>query len=56
MAAFLVALRWALNGASAWLLGGLGAVAGAGVYVGLSLLLGSPEPRAVWGMVRSRRP
>jgi putative peptidoglycan lipid II flippase len=55
MAALLLVLRWALAGASAWLVGGLGAVAGAGVYLALSLLLGSPEPRAVWGMVRSRR-
>jgi putative peptidoglycan lipid II flippase len=55
MAALVVALRWLLAGASAWLLGGLGAVTGAGAYLALSLLLGAPEPRAMWGMVRARR-
>jgi hypothetical protein len=42
-----------LTGSSALLAGGLAVAAGAVVYVGVSLLLGASEPRAVWQMVRS---
>jgi putative peptidoglycan lipid II flippase len=48
-------LAWALSGTSAWLVGGLSITVGIAVYAGASLLAGAPEPRAVWGMVRSRR-
>jgi putative peptidoglycan lipid II flippase len=48
-------LAWILGGASAWLRTGLAVVAGAAVYAGVSVALGSREPRAVWGMVRSGR-
>jgi len=44
-----------LAGGSAWLSGGLAVAAGAVVYGGSSLLLGAPEPRAVWGLVRPGR-
>jgi putative peptidoglycan lipid II flippase len=50
-----VLLVWWLEAASAWLAAGVAIVAGLAVYVGLTLALGSAEPRAVWGMVRSRR-
>jgi putative peptidoglycan lipid II flippase len=49
-------LAWLLQGRSPWLVGGLGIAAGLVVYGGLSLLLGAPEPRAVWGLLRARRP
>jgi putative peptidoglycan lipid II flippase len=48
-------LAWVLGGTSIWLAGGLSIAVGAATYVGVSLLLGTPEPRTVWGMVRSRR-
>jgi putative peptidoglycan lipid II flippase len=50
-------VAWMLAGRSALLVGGVAVVAGAGVYLGVSLLLGASEPKAVWGMVRpgSRR-
>jgi putative peptidoglycan lipid II flippase len=44
-----------LAGAQVWLAAGLAIGAGLAVYVGVSLALGAAEPRAVWGMVRSRR-
>ena len=44
-----------LAGGSAWLSGGLAVAAGVVVYGGSSLLLGAPEPRAVWGLVRPGR-
>jgi putative peptidoglycan lipid II flippase len=47
-------LAWLLADASTWLSGGLAIVVGVAVYGGMSLLLGAPEPRAVWAMVRSR--
>jgi putative peptidoglycan lipid II flippase len=47
-------LAWLLAGANVWLTGGVAMVAGVAVYGGVSLALGAPEPRAVWGMVRSR--
>ena len=47
-------LAWFLAGTSAWLVGGLSIAVGIAVYVGASLLFGTPEPRAVWGLVRSR--
>jgi putative peptidoglycan lipid II flippase len=56
MAALTAALAWLLAGASAWLLGGLAISVGGVAYVGLSLVLGSPEPRAMWDLLRSRRP
>jgi putative peptidoglycan lipid II flippase len=49
------ALAWLLAGTSAWLAGGLAVVAGVVVYGGVSLALGAPEPRAVWGLLRSGR-
>jgi putative peptidoglycan lipid II flippase len=50
-------LAWLLAGRSALLVGGVAIVAGAGVYGGISLLLGASEPKAVLGRVRpgSRR-
>jgi putative peptidoglycan lipid II flippase len=39
----------------ALLAAGLAILGGAATYGGLSLLLGSPEPRAVWSMFRRRR-
>jgi peptidoglycan biosynthesis protein MviN/MurJ (putative lipid II flippase) len=50
-------VAWMLAGRSALLVGGVAVVAGAGVYLGVSLLLGASEPKAVLGMVRpgSRR-
>ncbi len=47
-------VAWLLAGYGIWLSGGLAAVAGLTVYVGSSLVLGTPEPRAVWRMVVSR--
>jgi putative peptidoglycan lipid II flippase len=44
-----------LDGYGVLISGGLAIVAGLVVYVGASLALGAPEPRAVWGMVRGRR-
>ena len=38
-----------------WLVGGLAIAAGLMVYVGLSMVLGASEPRAVWAMVQARR-
>ncbi|MCL7453635.1 MAG: murein biosynthesis integral membrane protein MurJ [Anaerolineae bacterium] len=55
MAAVAAGVAWSLSSHSAWLAGGLAIASGALVYVGSSLLVGSPEPRAVWNMVRSRR-
>ncbi len=55
-AAAMSAVAWAvatlLAKESAFLVGGLSVAAGVAVYGGASLALGSPEPRAVWGMVR----
>jgi putative peptidoglycan lipid II flippase len=53
MGAVAGALAWVLDGTSAWLAGGLALVAGVVEYGALSLALGAPEPRAVWGMLRS---
>jgi putative peptidoglycan lipid II flippase len=47
-------LAWLLADANIWLAGGAAIVAGITVYGGVSLALGAPEPRAVWGIVRSR--
>jgi putative peptidoglycan lipid II flippase len=46
-------VAWMLAGSSGLLVGGLAVVAGVVAYVGVSLLLGASEPRAVWQMVRS---
>lgn len=48
-------VAWALSGASIWLGTGLAVVFGAAGYGGVSVALGSPEPRAVWAMLRGRR-
>jgi putative peptidoglycan lipid II flippase len=48
-------VAWMLAGRSALLAGGVAIVSGTGVYGGISLLLGAPEPKAVWAMVRSGR-
>jgi hypothetical protein len=39
---------------NAWLLGGGGALAGLGSYLGATLLLRSPEPRLALAAVRKR--
>jgi putative peptidoglycan lipid II flippase len=49
-------VTWLLAGSNAWLVGVLAIAAGLGIYGGVSLLLGAPEPLAVWSMVRPRRP
>jgi putative peptidoglycan lipid II flippase len=41
-----------LAGAPVWLTGGLAIAVGLAVYAGVSLAIGSPEPRSVWRMVR----
>jgi putative peptidoglycan lipid II flippase len=43
-----------LADAGVLLAGGAAIVAGVAVYGGVSLILGAPEPRAVWAMVRTR--
>jgi putative peptidoglycan lipid II flippase len=48
------ALASFLADASIWLAGGAAIVVGVVVYGGLSLALGAPEPRAVWGMIRRK--
>jgi hypothetical protein len=45
---------WVLRGASVWLQTGLAVVVGAAAYLALSVAFGSPEPRAVWAMLRRR--
>jgi putative peptidoglycan lipid II flippase len=45
--------RW-LAGYGPWLAGGLAVALGGLAYFLLSLALGSPEPRAVWNLLRSR--
>ncbi len=55
MGAYSAVLAWWLAGSSAWLSGGLSILVGLGLYGGISLLLGTPEPHAVWRMVRTRR-
>jgi len=55
MAAVAGGVAWVLSGRSVWLVVALAVASGGLVYAGLSLLVGSPEPRAVWRMVRSRR-
>jgi putative peptidoglycan lipid II flippase len=45
-----------LSGYGAWAVAGLAVASGALVYVGLSLLVGSSEPQAVWNMVRPKGP
>jgi putative peptidoglycan lipid II flippase len=45
---------WALAGLPALLAAMVAVGSGGLVYAGLSLVLGAPEPRAVWGMVRRR--
>jgi putative peptidoglycan lipid II flippase len=56
--AAMAALVWAFLRLSptgnAWLLGGGGALVGLGSYVGVTLLLRSPEPRFAWEAVRRR--
>jgi len=49
MAAALLAWQWLLG--PALVVGGAGVALGAGVYLAVGLLLGAPEPRAVWRMV-----
>jgi hypothetical protein len=44
-----------LAGATVWVTAGVAVVAGAVVYLGVTAATGSPEPRAVWTMVRSGR-
>ena len=46
---------WALEGLPAIVAALVTVGTGGLIYVGLSLALGAPEPRAVWGMVRSGR-
>jgi putative peptidoglycan lipid II flippase len=48
-------LAMLLSGASVWLTGGLAVAAGVAVYLGVTLAMGSAEPRAVWTMVRPGR-
>lgn len=48
-------LAWLLDDYHAWIVGSLAVLAGVIVYGGISLALGAPEPRAVWGMVRAKR-
>jgi putative peptidoglycan lipid II flippase len=50
------ALAWLLAGAHVLVAGGAAVAAGIGVYGGMSLMLGAPEPRAMWTMLRSRSP
>lgn len=47
---------WLLGDAPLWLAAGLPMVVGAAVYGAASLLLGAPEPRALWRMIQARRP
>jgi putative peptidoglycan lipid II flippase len=47
-------LAWVLADQSIWLLAGSAVAVGVAVYVGASLLLGTPEPRALWHMLASR--
>jgi len=54
MAAVLLAVSWALAGASAWLQAGVGIAAGVATYAGASLALGATEPRAMIGAMRRR--
>jgi putative peptidoglycan lipid II flippase len=49
-------LAWLLDGFSIWLVCGLSIATGVAVYAGFSLALGATEPRAVWEMLRPRRP
>jgi putative peptidoglycan lipid II flippase len=51
----IAALAGLLASFSAWLLSALAILAGAVLYLGLTLALGSAEPRAVWGMISTRR-
>jgi putative peptidoglycan lipid II flippase len=44
-----------LAGTSVWLYCGVAVVAGLVAYVGFTLLLGAPEPRAMWAMMRSKQ-
>jgi putative peptidoglycan lipid II flippase len=54
MAAIAAAVAGALAGYGPWLAGGLAIVLGGLSYILLSLAFGSPEPRAVWSLLRSR--
>lgn len=54
MAAIAAGAAWGLDGHGPWLTGGLAVALGGLAYVVLSLAFGSPEPRAVWNLLRSR--
>ena len=54
MAAVLWAFLRVIPTHSAWLLGGGGALIGLGSYLGVTLLLRSPEPRLALAAVRKR--
>ena len=54
MAAIAATLAARLAGHGPWLAGGLATALGGLTYLLLSLALGSPEPRAVWSLLRSR--
>ena len=47
-------LAWMLADQSIWLAAGSAVIVGLVVYVGTSLFLGTPEPRALWHMLASR--
>ena len=55
MGAYAAVLAWWLDGTSAWLSAGLSILVGVALYGGISLLLGTPEPHAVWRLVRTKR-
>ena len=55
MAAVLSVFLWLAPTRNAWLLGGGGALLGLGSYLGVTLLLRSPEPRLAWAAIRKRR-
>jgi putative peptidoglycan lipid II flippase len=55
MGLVIAALVRLLAGSQAWLAGGLAILTGAIAYLGLTLAMGSAEPRAVWSMIRTRR-
>jgi len=54
MAAIAAGVAWWLDAYGPWLSGGLAIALGGAAYLLLSLAFGSPEPRAVWGLLRSR--
>jgi putative peptidoglycan lipid II flippase len=54
MAAIAAAIAGGLAGYGPWLAGGLAVALGGMSYLLLSLAVGSPEPRSVWSLLRSR--